>query len=213
MLLLVPYYALRTWSRGEPSRALAERLGSLPPEIAARSHATLGGGRFGGAPDLDSRRVGRRSAGSEAACRGPEAALSGARDFRLDDHGDRPAPRARAVAIGGRHLLFSARLDRARAARSARDAAGDGDRDGNGDLAEFPARGAAARRSRGFRERANFGAVVRALQALEIPRRRIFRARSAGWRALSCADARRRGAARGNGRAGGIGRSDGKSEI
>jgi 3-deoxy-D-manno-octulosonic-acid transferase len=39
MLLLVPYYALRTWSRGEPSRALAERLGSLPPEIAARSGA------------------------------------------------------------------------------------------------------------------------------------------------------------------------------
>jgi len=39
MLLLVPYYALRTWSRGEPSRALAERLGSLPPEIAARAGA------------------------------------------------------------------------------------------------------------------------------------------------------------------------------
>ena len=40
MLLLVPYYALRTWSRGEPSRALAERLGSLPPEIASRAAAT-----------------------------------------------------------------------------------------------------------------------------------------------------------------------------
>jgi 3-deoxy-D-manno-octulosonic-acid transferase len=39
MLLLVPYYALRTWSRGEPARALAERLGRLPPEIAARSRA------------------------------------------------------------------------------------------------------------------------------------------------------------------------------
>jgi 3-deoxy-D-manno-octulosonic-acid transferase len=37
MLLLVPYYALRTWSRGEPSRALAERLGRLPQEIAARA--------------------------------------------------------------------------------------------------------------------------------------------------------------------------------
>ncbi|HEX4004106.1 MAG TPA: 3-deoxy-D-manno-octulosonic acid transferase [Candidatus Acidoferrales bacterium] len=42
MLLLVPYYALRTWSRGEPARALAERLGGLPPEIAARSHAVSG---------------------------------------------------------------------------------------------------------------------------------------------------------------------------
>ncbi|MGA8869781.1 MAG: glycosyltransferase N-terminal domain-containing protein, partial [Candidatus Acidiferrales bacterium] len=40
MLLLVPYYALRTWSRGEPSRALAERLGSLPPEIASRTSAS-----------------------------------------------------------------------------------------------------------------------------------------------------------------------------
>jgi 3-deoxy-D-manno-octulosonic-acid transferase len=40
MLLLVPYYALRTWSRHQPSRALAERLGSLPPEIAARSAAS-----------------------------------------------------------------------------------------------------------------------------------------------------------------------------
>ena len=40
MLLLVPYYALRTWSRGEPSRALAERLGSLPPEIASHAAAT-----------------------------------------------------------------------------------------------------------------------------------------------------------------------------
>jgi 3-deoxy-D-manno-octulosonic-acid transferase len=39
MLLLVPYYALRTWSRGEPSRALAERLGSLPPEIASPAGA------------------------------------------------------------------------------------------------------------------------------------------------------------------------------
>lgn len=39
MLLLVPYYALRAWTRGEPSRALAERLGSLPPEIASRAGA------------------------------------------------------------------------------------------------------------------------------------------------------------------------------
>lgn len=39
MLLLVPYYAFRTWSRGEPSRALAQRLGSLPPEIASRAGA------------------------------------------------------------------------------------------------------------------------------------------------------------------------------
>jgi len=40
MLLLVPYYALRTWTRGEPSRALAERLGSLPPEISSRAAAS-----------------------------------------------------------------------------------------------------------------------------------------------------------------------------
>jgi 3-deoxy-D-manno-octulosonic-acid transferase len=33
MFLLVPYYALRRWRGGEPSRALRERLGSLPPEI------------------------------------------------------------------------------------------------------------------------------------------------------------------------------------
>lgn len=39
MLLLVPYYALRAWSRGESSRAIAERLGGLPPEIASRAGA------------------------------------------------------------------------------------------------------------------------------------------------------------------------------
>lgn len=44
MLLLVPYYAFRTWSRGEPSRALAERLGSLPPEIASRAGAASSDG-------------------------------------------------------------------------------------------------------------------------------------------------------------------------
>jgi 3-deoxy-D-manno-octulosonic-acid transferase len=39
MFLLAPYFALRGWRAGEPSRALRERLGSLPPEIAARASA------------------------------------------------------------------------------------------------------------------------------------------------------------------------------
>ena len=37
MFLLAPYFALRGWRAGEPTRALRERLGSLPPEIAARA--------------------------------------------------------------------------------------------------------------------------------------------------------------------------------
>jgi 3-deoxy-D-manno-octulosonic-acid transferase len=36
MLVLAPYYALRGWRRGEPSSALRERMGILPPEISAR---------------------------------------------------------------------------------------------------------------------------------------------------------------------------------
>jgi 3-deoxy-D-manno-octulosonic-acid transferase len=39
MFLLVPYYALRGWRRDEPSRALRERLGNLPPEILFRAAA------------------------------------------------------------------------------------------------------------------------------------------------------------------------------
>jgi 3-deoxy-D-manno-octulosonic-acid transferase len=39
MFLLAPYFALRGWRAGEPSRALRERLGSLPAEIAARAAA------------------------------------------------------------------------------------------------------------------------------------------------------------------------------
>ena len=39
MFLLAPYFALRGWRAGEPSRALRERLGSLPPEIAVRAVA------------------------------------------------------------------------------------------------------------------------------------------------------------------------------
>ena len=37
MFLLAPYFALRGWRAGEPSGALRERLGSLPPEIATRA--------------------------------------------------------------------------------------------------------------------------------------------------------------------------------
>ncbi|MGA8013040.1 MAG: glycosyltransferase N-terminal domain-containing protein, partial [Candidatus Acidiferrales bacterium] len=40
MFLLAPYYALRGWRRGEPSSALRERLGSVPPEIIARAAAS-----------------------------------------------------------------------------------------------------------------------------------------------------------------------------
>ncbi|MFZ3218182.1 MAG: 3-deoxy-D-manno-octulosonic acid transferase [Candidatus Acidiferrales bacterium] len=43
MFVLAPYFALRGWRAGEPSRALRERLGSLPPEIAARAAAAVGG--------------------------------------------------------------------------------------------------------------------------------------------------------------------------
>src|SRR6202451_4458681 len=39
MFLLAPYFALRGWRAGEPSSALRARLGSLPPEIAARAAA------------------------------------------------------------------------------------------------------------------------------------------------------------------------------
>jgi len=37
MFLLAPYFALRGWRASEPSGALRERLGSLPPEIATRA--------------------------------------------------------------------------------------------------------------------------------------------------------------------------------
>ncbi len=40
MFLLAPYYALRGWRRGEPSSALRERLGGVPPEIIARAAAS-----------------------------------------------------------------------------------------------------------------------------------------------------------------------------
>jgi 3-deoxy-D-manno-octulosonic-acid transferase len=42
MLILAPYYALRGWHRGEPSRALWERLGRLPSEISSRAAAAPG---------------------------------------------------------------------------------------------------------------------------------------------------------------------------
>src|ERR1700675_37418 len=37
MAILAPYFALRGWRRGEPSRALRERLGSVPQEIVSRA--------------------------------------------------------------------------------------------------------------------------------------------------------------------------------
>ena len=42
MFLLAPYFALRGWRAGEPARALRERLGSLPPEIAVRAAVASG---------------------------------------------------------------------------------------------------------------------------------------------------------------------------
>jgi 3-deoxy-D-manno-octulosonic-acid transferase len=42
MFVLAPYFALRGWRRGEASRGIRERLGSLPPEIAARAAASPG---------------------------------------------------------------------------------------------------------------------------------------------------------------------------
>jgi 3-deoxy-D-manno-octulosonic-acid transferase len=48
MFLLAPYYALRGWRRGEPSRALRERLGSLPRDITLRATASASAG--GAAP-------------------------------------------------------------------------------------------------------------------------------------------------------------------
>jgi 3-deoxy-D-manno-octulosonic-acid transferase len=50
MIFLAPYYALRGWRRGEPLSALAERLGSVPPEIAARAaHSRAADGAAPGA--------------------------------------------------------------------------------------------------------------------------------------------------------------------
>jgi 3-deoxy-D-manno-octulosonic-acid transferase len=43
MLALAPYYALRGWRHGE-TRALRERFGALPPEIAARVNAQAAAG-------------------------------------------------------------------------------------------------------------------------------------------------------------------------
>jgi 3-deoxy-D-manno-octulosonic-acid transferase len=42
MLALAPYYALRGWRRGEPSRTLHERFGQIDPELAARAAACAG---------------------------------------------------------------------------------------------------------------------------------------------------------------------------
>jgi len=47
MLVFAPYFALRGWRRGEPSSALRERLGILPPEISSRAAAASGGDAAG----------------------------------------------------------------------------------------------------------------------------------------------------------------------
>jgi len=48
MFLLVPYYAIRGWRRGEPSGTLRQRLGSLPPEILSRASSPATSGRTEG---------------------------------------------------------------------------------------------------------------------------------------------------------------------
>src|SRR6202044_4161195 len=50
MFLLAPYFALRGWRAGEPSRALRERLGILPPEIAALAAANASATHPGAGP-------------------------------------------------------------------------------------------------------------------------------------------------------------------
>ena len=50
MFILAPYFALRGWRAGEPSRVLRERLGSLPPEIAAQAAPKAGGTLPGAGP-------------------------------------------------------------------------------------------------------------------------------------------------------------------
>lgn len=42
IFIFAPYFALRGWRRGEGSRGLRERLGSLPPGITARAAASSG---------------------------------------------------------------------------------------------------------------------------------------------------------------------------
>lgn len=42
MLLLAPYYAFRGWRKGEPFRALMERLGTPPPEVVSRARSACG---------------------------------------------------------------------------------------------------------------------------------------------------------------------------
>ena len=150
MMFLAPYYALRGWRRGEPASALWERLGNVPPEMAPRAAGSRAADGPAARRDLDSRRVGWRSPRREAARGGFAAALSRARDFRLDDHRNRSAPRARTIAVRGWHFLFSARLGGAGPACPAIHPARAGDRDGDRNLAEFPARSAAPGRARDF---------------------------------------------------------------
>ena len=42
MFVIAPYYAWRAWRRGEPARSLAERFGSLPPEVITRAAVSPG---------------------------------------------------------------------------------------------------------------------------------------------------------------------------
>ena len=45
MIVLAPYYALRGWRRGEPSRTFRERLGGLPADLLARAASAANSGQ------------------------------------------------------------------------------------------------------------------------------------------------------------------------
>src|SRR5271165_6240825 len=122
---------------------------------------------------LDTRGFRWRSARRPAA-RGAVERVRGAFRFCFHDDRNRAPPGAGAPAMRRRHLLLSTRLGGASAPRPARDSPGSCDYHGDRDLAQFSARGTQPWRSRGRRECAHFGALLRPLRALEIP----------GWRLL-----------------------------
>src|SRR3984885_3907053 len=173
----------------EPRRASRQWPTRHPPP---RSHSPPCG--FGGRrPYLDSRRLRRRSPCGQAACRQPAKALSGPPDFRLDHHRNGPTPRPRAPAFRRRHLLFPARLDRARSPRARCHSPFARDRDGNRNLAEFPARSPPHESPSRFCQRAYLRKIFRPFQTLGISGRPVFQAHFAGRGAFSRADARKTG--------------------
>jgi hypothetical protein len=87
--------------------------------------------------DLGARSFGGRVACGAAVAATLEAALSRAAHCDFDHNGDGPASGARAIGLGRRDILFSARLARPGAARAGGGAAGDGGDRRDRNLAEF----------------------------------------------------------------------------